>query len=993
MRSQRVVIWLLRICLLTCVLGVTSADQEASAASRLIAGHEYAMSDDRWYVVSDDRPAALIDRNFLVVRFIGGARLENYDLQALGLPRLENVMGRFADGHYVLRTPPGWNPFEVADAMDKTGIFEDIHFSVLYEPFSSTPDDDHYDDQWNLHRIRMSEAWELTTGAQGVVVGVIDSGVDYYHEDLASNIWANIGYDFYDYDSDPYPDDGCGHGTLMAGIIAAATNNSKGVSGIAGGWGSQPGVSIMVMDAGHYIGYPYEACYMNDFAVAAAVDSAVAWGAKVLNMSFGADEEVDIMKSAIDRAVYDHDVAVVAASGIRGGPDSENRLFRWPARWSNVISVGATEQDDSWWFPDSPLPGEDYFGSCLGNSPAESLDIVAPGDIPIWSTDITGEPGDNDGDYSNLANSTSGACAHAAGVVALMRSVNPLLTWWQVRDILRDTVDKDIPGMEGRVYTDSLGFGRLDAYEAIQSADALWRARYDAEIHPGHTISSNTTWPISSNYKNVYLTGDVTVGSGATLTITPGTTVYFATTGTYELRVAGALVADASSADSITFRSAEDNPAAGDWSGIFTQDNSGEVTMRNCVIKHGDAFGLKLYEGGGASSLIEHCVFDSCQTALLMIHGDVNATIRHCTFYVDCPYGIYIDGSYEPTDVVIDSCLVMGTPSASYGVYVVTGDPTIRDNCICSFGTGTGIAAMLAGTATVSADSLYYCKTGMRTEYAANPAIIGQPSPVRFEGCTTGLYTEDTSSPTMTGVEIEYCTTGIETRDSSAPTIDEDNVVSACGKGLYVRDTSAPYVRNTTFEGCTTASVNVSSYYAEPDLGTVADAGNNSFYAGGECGSSYKHVRVKGRYPGVGDVMAEYNWWGVYPPGASCFSGGVDYTPSLSSDPNAVQPSIARRETLPSRPALWQNYPNPFSGSTLISYQVPNPGAGVILRIYDATGRLVRILVDQRQEPGPHQVVWAGDNKDGRVIPSGVYFYQIEIGDDFKASKKMSLVR
>ena len=216
-------------------------------------------------------------------------------------------------------------------------------------------------------------------------------------------------------------------------------------------------------------------------------------------------------------------------------------------------------------------------------------------------------------------------------------------------------------------------------------------------------------------------------------------------------------------------------------------------------------------------------------------------------------------------------------------------------------------------------------------------------------------------------------------------------MITACTKGLYAKDTSAPYFRETVFDSCISKGADVGSR-AEPDLGTVADAGNNSFYSPGSC-AAYKHVKVAVRYPGVGDVMAEDNWWGCYPPSFTCFDGAVDYSPALSSDPNANMPSQQRQAVLRFQAALWQNSPNPFFHTTFITYQVPNPGTHVSLRIFDVTGRLVKTLVDEKQTPGPREVSWNGLNNDGRIMPSGVYLYNVKIGDDFEATKKMTLAR
>jgi hypothetical protein len=95
---------------------------------------------------------------------------------------------------------------------------------------------------------------------------------------------------------------------------------------------------------------------------------------------------------------------------------------------------------------------------------------------------------------------------------------------------------------------------------------------------------------------------------------------------------------------------------------------------------------------------------------------------------------------------------------------------------------------------------------------------------------------------------------------------------------------------------------------------------------------------------------------------------------------------------LPRVTAISQNYPNPFGKSAIINYQVAPPGGPVRILIFDAAGRLVRILVDKETPPGYYSLPWDGKNEDGRQLPSGVYFYQMR-APGFESNKRMMLVR
>ncbi|MBC8345021.1 MAG: S8 family serine peptidase [Candidatus Marinimicrobia bacterium] len=113
---------------------------------------------------------------------------------------------------------------------------------------SSTPNDPKWQLQWAYEKINLPAAWDITTGDSNILVGVLDSGIDYNHADLVANISNTYGWDFVDDDNNPQ-DPGMQadyHGTRVSGVIAARTNNNTGVAGIAGGWSGQNGVILMV---------------------------------------------------------------------------------------------------------------------------------------------------------------------------------------------------------------------------------------------------------------------------------------------------------------------------------------------------------------------------------------------------------------------------------------------------------------------------------------------------------------------------------------------------------------------------------------------------------------------------------------------------------------------------------------------------------------------------------------------------------------------------
>ena len=309
-----------------------------------------------------------------------------------------------------------------------------------------------YPDQWALEKIKIPEAWEIEKGSEDITVAVIDTGVDYNHEDLKSRIWINKGeipnngidddengytddvrgWNFFDSPDDRQnfdhiggnndPMDENGHGTNVSGIIAAIPNNSIGVAGIT--WGCK----IMPLKVGNK--------FFEDDDLASAIVYAVENGARIINMSWGGDEQSYIIRDVIKYA-YNRDCVLVGAIG----NDNQAKVI-YPAAYKNVISVGATDSQDK--------------KSSFSNYGA-GIDIVAPG-TRIFST----VPNNSYSDWSG----TSMATPVVSGVVALILSKRPGLTNAEVDQILRASSDPiDEPLFDG--------VGRINAYRALLTVSHL----------------------------------------------------------------------------------------------------------------------------------------------------------------------------------------------------------------------------------------------------------------------------------------------------------------------------------------------------------------------------------------------------------------------------------------------------------------------------------------------------------------------------------------
>jgi serine protease len=284
---------------------------------------------------------------------------------------------------------------------------------------SGTPNDPLYTPYQRQYAgtVRLPAAWDRTIGSRYVEIGVLDTGVDRDHPDLAAKLLP--GWDAVHGDSDPSDDNG--HGTFVAGVAAGRADNGEGTAGVA--WRSRI-IPVKVLGANGS---------GNDADVVEGIEWAVAHGADVINMSLGGEGHSTAIDTWVDYAL-DHDVAVVAAAG-NDGEDTPN----YPAASAGVVSVGATDID-----------GQLAHFSNWG----DTVDLVAPG-MDIASTA-------NGGGYA-VGDGTSFASPLTAGVVALVRAVEPDLSARDVDNRVVNTA-KDIAGQGRDPWT---GRGLLDAAAAV----------------------------------------------------------------------------------------------------------------------------------------------------------------------------------------------------------------------------------------------------------------------------------------------------------------------------------------------------------------------------------------------------------------------------------------------------------------------------------------------------------------------------------------------
>ncbi|MCX6562642.1 MAG: S8 family peptidase [Candidatus Aminicenantes bacterium] len=348
---------------------------------------------------------------------------------------------------YVVRIPEDATVEEMVEAFGRNPDIAYVQPNYIYRA-CLTPNDKYFEDQYALFNkgqqvgwvpgspqgkpsadIKATSAWEETTGIAGVVIGIVDTGVDLNHPDLKNKIRSR-GYDFVNGDTDATDDNG--HGTMVAGIAAAETNNYEGIAGVA--WNSKI-LPVKVLDQ---FGSGTTVTIVN--GILWAVDN----GAQILNLSFGAPAKDNAVEEALKYAFETKGVFIAAAAG------NDNTAVYYPAAYDRyVCATAATDYNDqrtTW----------SNFGP--------EIDVAAPGDkiittYPVALTPAGFQP-------YKFQDGTSMAGAHVAGLAALIRGIKPSLSPSDIMNIIRYSAD-DVNSSIHKGRDVFIGYGRINMEKAL----------------------------------------------------------------------------------------------------------------------------------------------------------------------------------------------------------------------------------------------------------------------------------------------------------------------------------------------------------------------------------------------------------------------------------------------------------------------------------------------------------------------------------------------
>jgi subtilisin family serine protease len=339
----------------------------------------------------------------------------------------------------VLEVPTG-QVEEAIDSLEDSPAIEYVEREVVLEATATIPNDTLWQEQWGPRRVRAPRAWDATRGSSSVVVAVVDTGVDYGHPDLQELFVP--GFDFVNNDADPRDDHG--HGTAVAGVIAARTQNHEGQAGMCWKCSVMP---VKVLDRNG--SGPTS-------TIAAGIVWAVSHGARVINLSLGGAGTTQALQDAVVFAASQGAVVVAAA----GNSGSSTKFY--PAAYADALSVAATTSSDNLYY--------------WSNRGLDWVQVAAPG------CNVAPVRGGGYGDFCGTSSATPIVC----GIVALALSIDPGLDKDALEQALRRTARHGIGGVE---------YGRVNALYTLAALGLTpplntVRPRIDGTARSGETLDA-----------------------------------------------------------------------------------------------------------------------------------------------------------------------------------------------------------------------------------------------------------------------------------------------------------------------------------------------------------------------------------------------------------------------------------------------------------------------------------------------------------------------
>lgn len=880
-------------------------------------------------------------------------------LSAYGIKNISNTFqdrsGALGDIVTIEYSTP-LDPMEMAEIVKRTGnvLWAEPHFAYKT---NYIPNDPSYSQQWNLSKIQAELAWDITKGDSSVVIGIVDTGVEWGHPDLKDKIWINKkeapgngvdddnngyiddvrGWDFGGLNgkADNNPDeDRPDHGSHVAGIAAASTGNGTGISSI--------GINCKIMavktsrdddrdqNGNVYVDFGYE-------GIVYAADN----GAKIINCSWGGDGFSKAGQEVVSYAISKGVLVVTSAGNENTGEPS------YPAAFDGVLSVGSTDDNDA----------RSYYSNY-----GTWVDVMAPG-RRIYSTW-------KHNTYEYLSG-TSMASPLAAGLAGLVASRFPSFTPLQIAEQIRvncDNIDASNPG-----YINQLGSGRINAYKALSNTNSKSVRGFnfvfsDKEGNNNGVFEPGETITLSADFKNF-------LAPVSALEITLQSVDGYAS-----------LTKPQFSAGAVQTLGSFNN-SSGRFSFTINSNVPNNYELK-FLIRYSDA-------GYSDNQLITVKVNPSYLTQAA---GKVDLTItsKGALGFNDYPVnkegtGFRYNGG---PNLLFEGALMYGTSAAKLSDAARYGELQQSDfNVLKSIiFTKNGAEGGWLGSLMFNDDNAGSSSLGIETtlksySYLQSPndnfIILRYRMANKSSSDITGLHA---------GLFLDW--------DINADTSGAENAVYDLESdfGYAYSQLSTPGA----MAGCALVSAGKYGYYAIRNDGSDGGVGLYS-QSQNEFTKDEKWLTLSNgiakRSAGTGDISMVVSG-GPYDIKASdtlevafaIFAGN-----SIAGLKKAVQsarkkyqeilnPSDSGSVTVPLEYSLSQNYPNPFNPSTKIDFAIPE-ASQVTLKVYDMLGREAATLVNGQMEKGRHTVEIKSEG-----LSSGIYIYTLKAGG-YTSTKKMIILK
>ncbi len=830
------------------------------------------------------------------------------------------------------------------------------------------PNDPKFTDgtQWYLNIISAQQAWDLSTGNEEIVIAINDTGVDWDHPDLANNIWINEdeipgngidddgngyvddirGWDFGGTDGTPDNDpveDTPTHGTWVAGLASAVTNNAEGVAAIGYNCNIMP-VKTAQLDQGQT-----NIVYGREGIIYAANN-----GADVINCSWGSYSYSRAMQEAIYYAVSLGSVVVGAA-----GNNNRSDLF-YPASYDGVISVGGSNPED---------------GIYSGTNYGTAVDVLAP---------ATGEPGGNgmyglwqNDTYLTGTSGTSLAAPIVAGLAGLVIDKFPDYSPLQVAEQIRVNAD-DIYDNVSSTYQYLLGKGRINAYKALNNTDAVSIRAVDFKytdlsngngiIEPGETFALGVNFV---NYLNPVNAVQVTLESRSEYVSISQNSFTITSSGTleevnnYSTPFEFLVSENIPQNEDVEFLIKYNGVGYNDFQLITQKFNTTFLTQdgNDIALTIGsdgnlgfNDFGASPTEGDGLyfmngdNLLYEGALIYGTSQTMVMDAAHIDNSTLSQDFNSIIPFSIDVPGEY-----------------ADYEGYTKFNDNGASPNL--------GIETELYTYSFTQEEYSSFIILRYKFLNTADTVVNNFHAGIFFD-LDMGYYLDDYTKWDDTG-KLGYVYDGDENSASGI----EDKIAVA-----LISDTKYGYRAFTNSDGTDPVSPYGSDgfterekWYAIASAITIPEKGPEDI-ALGVSGGPY--------------TIQPRDSLNV----AFAIAGGY----SLEELRTAIQNSREAYGLIPTSVrqinnelslefSLSQNYPNPFNPSTKINFtissEVKRGTSNVKLIVYDILGREIKTLFNKPIQPGEYEIEF-----DGNELPSGVYFYKLSAGS-FVETKKMMIIK